>query len=119
MHELSITEKILDLVLETAAAHGAKRVSRVRFAVGELSGIVPGAVATYFELIAKETIAAGAQLDFRTISARLYCSGCRKDFDKPAGDFSCPDCGGLGRLGESGRECFVESIEVDEDGDQG
>ena len=113
MHELSLTEKILKIVLETAIANRASKVTAVKIVIGELSGIMAEAVATYFELIAKDTIAAGAELEFIKAEAVLYCSICEREFAKPSSDFCCPDCGNLGRLGASGHECSVTSIEVE------
>ena len=113
MHELSLTEKILKIVLETATANQASKVTAVKIVIGELSGIMPEAVATYFELIAKDTIAADAKLEFTSVKATLYCSACNREFTKPDSDFSCPDCGNLGRLGASGHECAVTSSEVE------
>lgn len=117
MHELGITEKILKLVLDTAAANNAGRITVIRIVVGELSGIVTTAVAEYFGIIAKDTPAQGARLKFTRAPARLFCSSCDQEFQKRPEDFACPACGRVGRLGESGRECFVTSIEVDDDGD--
>jgi hydrogenase nickel incorporation protein HypA/HybF len=67
----------------------------------------------YFRLLAKETIAEHATLEFNRIAARLFCIHCSKEFKKEARDFLCPDCGNLARLTENGQECIVESIEVD------
>ena len=113
MHELSLTEKLLKLVLAEAEAHQAKQITKIKIAIGDLSGIVEGSVETYFRLIAEPTIAAQAVLEFTRVRANLFCSYCNHEFIKPASDFLCPDCGELGRLTDSGRECFVESIEVE------
>ena len=113
MHELSLTEKILGLVLETAEANQAHQVTVVKIVIGELSGIVADAVATYFELIAKDTIAAQASLEFTIAKASLFCSTCNREFEKPPADFLCPGCGNLGRLSAKGHECSVISIEVE------
>jgi hydrogenase nickel incorporation protein HypA/HybF len=113
MHELALTEKVLKLVLAEAAAHHAKQITKIKIAIGELSGVVPGSVEFYFQLIAKETIAEHAVLEFNQVEARLFCIQCCKEFKKLARDFLCPDCGNLARLTDSGQECIVESIEVE------
>ena len=113
MHELTITEKIFKLVITEAAAHQAKKITKITIAVGELSGVVEGSVEFYFRLIAKASIAEDATLEFNRVAARLFCIHCNKDFKKQARDFLCPDCGNLARFTESGQECVVESIEVD------
>ncbi len=113
MHELALTEKIFKIVLDEAHSHQAKQVTKVTIAIGELSGMVPGSVETYFQLLAKGTIAETACLEFNRVSARLFCIHCQKEFTKNAADFNCQDCGNLARLTEIGQECLVESIEVD------
>lgn len=113
MHEQALTEKILRLVLAEAKAHGASRITKIRITVGELSGVVPESVDFYFQLIARGTIADGAELEFHPTPATLHCVHCDLDFSKLPGDFRCPHCGNLGRLTGIGQECLVESIEVE------
>ncbi len=113
MHELGLTEKIFQLVLAEAEAHQAKKINKVKIAVGELSGVVEGSVEFYFQLLAKDTIAQEAALEFTKIGAKLYCSQCDREFQKQSRDFLCPTCGNLARLTDNGQECIVESIEVD------
>lgn len=113
MHELALTEKLLNLVLTEAENHRAQRVTKIKIHIGELSGIIEDCVAYYFQLVAGDTIAAGAQLEFVKCKAMLFCPVCRREFEKSVQDFNCPICGGLSRLTEAGRECFVESIEVE------
>jgi hydrogenase nickel incorporation protein HypA/HybF len=106
-------KKIFKIVLAEANAHQAKQIKKVKIAVGELSGIVNSSVEFYFGMLAKKTIAEHAILDFVRVPARLFCIHCNKEFDKEARDFTCPDCGNLARLTETGQECIIESIEVD------
>jgi hydrogenase nickel incorporation protein HypA/HybF len=113
MHELSLTEKIFKIVAAEAAAHNAGRVTKIKIAVGELSGVVDSSVEFYFRLLAKGTVAEHAVLEFDRIPARLFCIHCNKEFHKQARDFTCPDCGNLARLTEVGQECIVDSIEVE------
>lgn len=111
MHEQAITEKILRVVLAKAAEHGVKRINTIKLAVGELSGIVPDSVEAFFSLLAKGTPAEDANLEFSHVKAKLYCPSCEHEFDKRVGDFNCPDCGSLARLGGTGQELTIESIE--------
>lgn len=113
MHEQSITEKMLRLVLAEAEAHQARRVKKIYITIGALSGIVADSVEFYFEFIAKGTIAAEAQLEFKVQPAVLFCTQCQTDFQKDLYDFLCPTCGNPGKLGGVGHECLIESIEVE------
>ncbi|HEX3043352.1 MAG TPA: hydrogenase maturation nickel metallochaperone HypA [Bacillota bacterium] len=113
MHEQSITDKMLRLVLAEAEAHQARRVTKINITIGALSGIVADSVEFYFQFLAKETKAAGAQLEFKVQPAVLFCTQCQVEFQKDLYDFLCPTCGAPGKLGALGHECLIESIEVE------
>ncbi len=108
-----MTEKIIKLVLAEAETHQAQRITKIKISIGELSGMIEDCVTYYFQLSTQGTIAAGAELEFVKCKARLFCPTCERQFEKSQRDFNCPECGGLGRLTDTGRECFVESIEVE------
>ena len=76
MHELSITRSLLDQALAEAEKHGARRISRIRLLLGEGGGVVPDCVHFYFDEMKKGTIAAEAELEFKTVPLRIRCSKC-------------------------------------------
>ena len=114
MHELSITQSILSLVLEQARAAQAARVTKISLTIGELTGIVDDCVQFYFELLSKDTIAAGASLSFERPDTSLRCRNCDTVFHPENLDWACPDCREQKVEIVSGRECQVNSIEVDD-----
>jgi hydrogenase nickel incorporation protein HypA/HybF len=113
LHEFSITQNILSIALETANTAKAGRVSGIKLVIGELTGIVDEFVEFYFDFVSKDTIAAQASLSFRHPPTRLRCRNCDTAFSPNNLDWSCPNC--LEQTIEivSGRECYVESIEVE------
>ena len=113
MHEFSITQSILAIALEKANSAKAKRISRINVVVGELSGIVDDCVQFYFEFINKDTIAEQAELSFRHPPTRLRCRDCGTNFSPRNLDWTCPSCNESKVEIISGRECYVESIEVE------
>jgi hydrogenase nickel incorporation protein HypA/HybF len=113
MHEFSLTEKILNIVLKEAEAHHVRQVKKVTIIVGDLSGVVNDSVEMYFRIIAEGTMAEAAVLEFIREKARLYCETCKVEYIKTDRDFLCPTCGNLGRLTDIGRECIVQNIEVE------
>ena len=62
MHELGITENIMDIALDKAKEAQASKISRINLVVGELSGFVSDCIEFYFEFLSKDTIAQGAKL---------------------------------------------------------
>lgn len=113
MHEYAVTKSIIELAVKEAQAANAARITEIRLVVGDLSSIIDESVSMYFDIISKGTPAEGARLIFTRKPAVLYCSICRKNFDKPAKGFECPVCGSTGRLTGEGREFYVESLEVE------
>ena len=113
MHELGITQSILSIVLEKANEVQASRVSKINLVIGELSGIVDDCVQFYFDFLSKDTIAAQASLSFHQPPARLRCRNCDTVFSPDNLNWACPKCHEQKIEIISGRECYVESIEVD------
>jgi hydrogenase nickel incorporation protein HypA/HybF len=113
MHELSITQSILSLTLEQAKKVNANKITKINLTIGELTGIVEECVRFYFELLSKDTIAAEATLSFDKPPTTLRCRQCATTFSPEDLAWTCPNCGELKIEIISGRECQVNSIEVD------
>lgn len=113
MHELSITQNILDITLEKAKEAGANKVIKINLTIGELSGIVDDCVLFYFDFLNKDTIAAQAELSFHHLPTQLRCRNCNAIFSPNKLDWSCPNCHKQQAEIVSGRECYVNSIEVE------
>lgn len=113
MHEMTITQGILDIALESAKNNGAAKINSVNLTIGSLSQVVPDCVAFYFEIMTKDTIAEGAKLNVNLIEAKAKCHACGQEFGAEDMIMKCPKCGDI--LGEliTGRELAVTSIDVD------
>ncbi len=61
MHELSITQTLLETILERT---GDRLVTAVRLRVGRLSGVLPDAMRFCFDIVTHGTPVAGAGLHF-------------------------------------------------------
>lgn len=59
MHELAITQSILDIAQKVAQEHGATKVKTVHIKLGEYSGVVPQCVQDYFDVISQGTMPRG------------------------------------------------------------
>ena len=113
MHEYSITESILSLALENAKEANAERITQVNLVIGDLSGVVADCVRFYFDFISKDTMAHGASLVFDTKPIIVRCHKCDNTFTPKDSDWSCPECRETGMDIIPGRECYMESIEVE------
>ena len=76
MHELSITESILEIALRHARQTQALRVTGLHLVIGQLSSVVDDSVQFYWDIVSKDTIAEGARLHFRRIPSEMACLEC-------------------------------------------
>jgi len=113
MHELGITESILQIALSQAEKQDAKKIVKINLRIGELSEVVEDCVRFYFDLISKGTIAEGASIDVENMPVRVRCSQCKGIFEAPDLIFMCPQCQVLSAEIISGKELDVTSIEIE------
>ena len=108
MHELAITQSVVDTIAERT---GGSRVSVVRLDIGRLSGVVPDAVAFCFELVADGTPLRGARLEISEPPGRARCRSCAAEFALDTLVLLCP-CGSADVLVLTGQELRIRSVEV-------
>jgi hydrogenase nickel incorporation protein HypA/HybF len=113
VHELPVTESILEISLRRAKEAKASRITDLYLVIGELSSLVDDSIQFYWDIIAKDTIAEGAQLHFRRVPAELQCMVCATKFCPNGEDLSCPSCGSVGVRVAAGDEFFLEAIDVE------
>ena len=76
MHELGLTQSIVDICAEHAA--GA-RVIRVTLEIGVLAAVMPDAIRFCFDVCTQGTALEGAVLQVLAIPGRGRCRGCRSE----------------------------------------
>jgi hydrogenase nickel incorporation protein HypA/HybF len=93
MHELSLTQSLIDIVEDYAHREGFNCVNVLKLSFGRLSCIDPGALAFAFDIQSRGTKAEGARLEFDIRPAVLYCLSCERE--SLSGSFQplCPRCG--------------------------
>ncbi len=119
MHEYSFVNSIIKTAERVAMENKATRITRIKVVVGELSGYIGDSIEFYFGIISKGTIAEDAILEIKLIKLKLFCEYCNKNFVRDSFSFRCPDCGREGRFTDTGKECYIEAIELEfEDEDE-
>ena len=113
MHELAITQSILDIAQKVADEHGATRVKSVRIMLGEYSSVVPQCIQDYFDVISKGTVVEGAFLDIRRLPVIIRCNSCQKENRIDRLHVACPLCGSTDLKLIHGREFYIERLEVE------
>ena len=113
MHEMSIAQSILDIILQESGNHEVSRVLSVSLKVGELSAVETESLRFCFELLTTGTPAEGARLDIERVQVTCRCQDCGSKFTVQELVFSCPYCQGVRVEMLSGRELSVERFEAE------
>jgi hydrogenase nickel incorporation protein HypA/HybF len=113
MHELAVTQSILEICLRHADEASAAKITDINLVVGQFSSIVDDSVQFYWDMIAEGTIAQGAVLHFNRIPGEMTCRACGHIFQPTDRTFACPACGSVAVRITRGEEFRVESIDVE------
>ncbi|MFW6082924.1 MAG: hydrogenase maturation nickel metallochaperone HypA [Chloroflexota bacterium] len=113
MHELSVTESLLEIAVRHAEEAGAERIVRLNIVLGEFSSIVDESVQFYWDIVSADTIAEGAELHFERVAGTLRCLACGHEFPLGSDSFNCPACGEAEVVVAGGDDFRLESIEVE------
>lgn len=111
MHEVAISEALLEQLVTLAGQHGWTRLSKVWVRMGLLAGVVPEALEFSFAALAAGTVAGDAELVMEIIPGRFACGVCG-EFELERMEFACPQCGGPLHLLKAGRELMISAVEL-------
>ncbi|MDR1857403.1 MAG: hydrogenase maturation nickel metallochaperone HypA [Desulfovibrio sp.] len=119
MHEASLVQGLLSLVLETVRDHNeahpddqVERITDIVCDMGLLSCVEPQTLSGCMELLAEGTPAEGARLTLRTSPLPCTCSRCGAAFELTRRHFACPVCGGDELNFSGGHGLTLQSISV-------
>jgi hydrogenase nickel incorporation protein HypA/HybF len=119
MHELAVTESILEIAVRYAQTAQARRVTDLYLVIGRLSSIVDDSVQFYWEMVCEGTLCAGSTLHFQRVPAQLRCLECETDYTLDGQLAPCPACESARVRVISGDQFFLDSIEIEKDPDEG
>ncbi|KAA0081377.1 hydrogenase maturation nickel metallochaperone HypA [Mycolicibacterium sp. P9-64] len=108
MHEMALTQSLVEAVCEHAAG---RRVHSVKLEVGALCAVVPDAMTFCFELATEGTVAEGARLDVDILAGAARCRSCDARFELTDPILLCP-CGSADVEVLAGRDLRILSMEV-------
>jgi hydrogenase nickel incorporation protein HypA/HybF len=113
MHEMSIAQSILKIVLPQAEKNGATKIKLIRIRAGELRGIVQEQLTFLFGFVSKDTIAEGAVLEVESVPIKSVCKECKHEFMVKEYEFVCPECESKDVDTIEGMELAVKEIEIE------
>jgi hydrogenase nickel incorporation protein HypA/HybF len=111
MHELSIADALVQIVVRHAAG---RQVTRVEVRVGHLRQVVPSALEFAFGLVARGTVAEDAELLLEHVPAAGRCRACGAEGRLEAFPLTCEACGSWDLELLAGEELVVEALECED-----
>jgi hydrogenase nickel incorporation protein HypA/HybF len=113
MHELAVTESILNIAVKHAQQAQASRVTDLYLVIGRLSSLVDDSVQFYWDLITENTVCQGAKLHFQRIPAQLICLDCDQEYTLEGELTPCPNCQSVRVKVTAGDQFWLDSIEIE------
>ena len=108
MHELSITQSVVDLVAERTAG---RTVVAIQVRVGRLAGVLPDAMQFCFEIATAGTSVEGARLEIEEVDGRIACRDCGLEAAADDLVLLC-ECGSADVDIVAGKELTVVAVEL-------
>jgi Zn finger protein HypA/HybF involved in hydrogenase expression len=94
MHELGITQGIIDRAREAAGANGAMRVTDLYLTMTPAADFTFDSIEMYFEMLTEDDeLLRGARLHLDWAPVAAICLECREEFSTEAERPTCPACG--------------------------
>jgi hydrogenase nickel incorporation protein HypA/HybF len=121
VHELALSQSVLDVVLDCARAERLRSISQVVLEVGTAAGVTASGLRSCFELVAEGTPAEGAELVVELVPIRVRCRQCGLEYEPEwsmptfatrwtrSRQAICPSCGNTASEIVVGREVRIRS----------
>lgn len=113
MHELAMVRSIYNVINEQVKEHGASRVIQVKLTVGELTGVEDFTMQACFEMYVQGTPLEGAKLIINRVPIKVRCRICGNEYETKIPFSECSDCGNKSFQIVSGKELYIDSLEVE------
>ncbi len=96
MHELGITQGIIDRAREAATGAGAEKVTDLFLVMTPAADFTQDSIEMYFEMLTQDDpVFAGSALHFDHQAVAATCLRCSDEFTTDASHPVCPQCGSL------------------------
>lgn len=113
MHEMSLTEGVVEILIEESRKQGFSRVKVVRLEIGAIGGVDPLAMEFCFDAVTRGTLAEGAKLEIIRTPGQGWCLDCGKTVELTERFGACPECGAYHVQMTGGDEMRVKELEVE------
>ena len=117
MHELSITKSLVKTVLSRFDSETMQSIRAVNLVMGGMNDYEEQWLQKYMDRLSEGTPLEGAVLHIKKVPVTFKCRKCGEVFPmdlKGTGSVACPGCKSLEYDMNTGREFFIESMEVED-----
>ncbi|KAA3615660.1 MAG: hydrogenase maturation nickel metallochaperone HypA [Calditrichaeota bacterium] len=115
MHELSIANSILNIVLDEIKEKKLPEVKAIGLKIGALSGILADSLEFGFDALKLDTPLQKAKLEIEEVPICGKCENCSESFEVKDLIFTCPSCQSPSIKMEKGQELDIAYLEIDEE----
>jgi hydrogenase nickel incorporation protein HypA/HybF len=119
MHEMAIAMDVLKIIKDALPPGEPMKIKKIRLKVGKLTAVVPESFKFCMEIITKDSPAEGAEVIIEDVPLLVECEDCGEQSELKEAFFVCPKCESAKLKILSGRDLFIESIEVEENETEG
>lgn len=114
MHEMGIAHQIIQVAVDAIPADMDNcKINAVNVEIGTLSAIVPDNLSFCFEIGAKDTPCAEAELIIEIIPAVMKCNDCNTEWNVDEVVFECQNCQSINL--QTIKSCNIDIISIDID----
>lgn len=95
MHELSVVQAFAQLAESYASQYPDEKVAYVTLQIGEMTGVIPKYVRSYYPDVVAGTILEGSEVRIEEEPALAFCRDCGNTFQPKQRNDPCTRCLGL------------------------
>jgi hydrogenase nickel incorporation protein HypA/HybF len=92
MHEISIAQQILNVVMHHLPEGDTRPVKAIRLKLGDRAGVSPDSLEWGFKVVSEPTAVRGASLVIEQVPSRGRCTACGTVFEPGRYLAVCPEC---------------------------
>lgn len=113
MHEYSIVSSLIDMCEEQVTQNKGKKVTKLKLAIGTLSGVEVELLKSSYETFREGTVCERAVMEVDIVQPAAECSECGESFEASELNFLCPKCGSGQTKLTKGKEMHLMSLEIE------
>ena len=113
MHEMSLSQGIVELIEDAACRDGFASVRTVWLEIGKLAAVEFESLRFCFDVVTRGSCAEGARLEIIATPGRAWCLGCSHSIDIDDSIGNCPLCGSGQVQVTGGTDMRVKELEVE------